>query len=132
MLPRGGPQLRSELARAFSRQSADVDPLEIVGVGEGAAAGSDKLRAVISANWTARRNYQPRQINQHLVLFKAKRRGSRIKYSRFFALTHWREFVGGVSSVEVPGSHGDVLSRPNVETLGGAITQRLRPQASRN
>lgn len=87
---------------------------------------SPRLARLIETNLAARRSFVPTRFRGEIILFRANKQGSRLKYSRFFSKYRWSDFAEHIREVRVPGSHLVLLEHPYVEKLADEINKSFR------
>ena len=79
----------------------------------------DDFRKCMETNFHAFQSYSPGPYAGRLVLFRAKMRPL---LHGFTPDLNWRQVVtGGVEVIQVPGNHGSILQRPNVDLLATQV-----------
>ena len=79
----------------------------------------DDFRKCMETNYHAFQSYSPGPYSGRLVLFRAKMRPL---LHGFTPDLNWRQVVtGGVEVIQIPGNHGSILQRPNVDLLATQV-----------
>ena len=79
----------------------------------------DEFRKCMETNFKAFKSYSPGPYSGRLILFRAKMRPL---LHGFTPDLNWRQVVtGDVEVIQIPGNHGSILQRPNVDVLATRV-----------